>query len=208
MSDSPWDDADPDDLDFMQEDPDILTPEEAFKMVTINHKKGPTVKVELEDKNGEPISLGDVVEDLLEYMNEKNKENDGDNQFMNQILPLVAQGSISTIGRTAGLQNTAIYLSNPVLRGSFISAMAVGFLLLKYVQQNNLTIKTYEEKLSEEEIEALIKKTQLSSAATIAALSGLNPNEFLEMLVEKGMIDKEDVKNLFQEDEEDEEDEE
>lgn len=206
MTDSPWDDVDPEDLDFMGEDPSVLTPEEAFKMITINHKKGTTVKVELENKDGELVELGDIVADLLEYMEEKNKENDGDNQFMNQILPLVAQGSISTIGRTAGLQNTAIYLSNPVLRGSFISAMAVGFLLLKYVQQNGLTIKTYEEKLSPEEIEELIRKTQVSSAATLAALSGLDPNEFLQMLLDKGMITQNDLKDLFEKDSDDDKD--
>ena len=194
---SEFDETDFDELneDFMEEESN-LTPEEIFKMVLLNKVKGTAVHVELFNSEGEKVELADVIEKLLTYVEEKLSEGES-NPFVAQIMPLMAQSVVSGLGRMLGIQHTAFYLANETSRIALINMMAIAFLLLKYIQQNELTIQTFEEEIAEEEIEEIERKASASSTATMGALVGIDPKTILENLVEKGEITQEDLDSIL-----------
>ena len=112
-------------------------------------------------------------------------------------MPLMAQSVVSGLGRMLGIQHTAFYLANETSRIALINMMAIAFLLLKYIQQNELTIQTFEEEIAEEEIEEIERKASASSTATMGALLGIDPKTILENLVEKGEITQEDLDSIL-----------
>lgn len=187
---------DEDDIQDLFEDDESMTPEEIFKMVMINKIKGTTVHVELCDKDGDKVELSDVIEQLLSYVEDK-LEDDKANQFVDQIMPLMAQSVVSGLGRMLGIRHTAFFLANDISRVALVNMMSIAFLLLKFVQQKELTIQTYEEEISEEEIEEIERKAKAGSTATMGALLGLDPKEILDNLVEQGEISQSDLEAIL-----------
>lgn len=185
-----------------EEDLDSLSPEEFFKMVTINKIKGITVRVELRDEEGDKIELADIIQQLTEYIQEKMQDTDG-NQFADQIMPLMAQSIVSGLGRMVGIPLTSFYLANDLIRTSIINMMAISLLLHKFVQKNNLTIHTIEEKITEEEMETIERKSKANSVATMGAFMGIDPKEMLKNMLDRGDITPEDFNDIINEGSED-----
>jgi len=194
-------DFDEDEIRDLLEDEETMTPEEVFKMVMINKVKGTTVRVELCDQEGDKVELSEVIEQLLNYVEDK-LEDDKANQFVDQIMPLMAQSVVSGLGRMLGIRHTAFFLANELSRVALVNMMSIAFLLLKFVQQKNLTIQTFEEEISEEEIEEIERKAKAGSTATMGALLGLDPKEILENLVEQGEISQADLEAILNGDDE------
>jgi hypothetical protein len=194
-------DFEEDELDELLEDQEEMSPEEVFKMVMINKVKGTTVRVELLDKEGEQVELSEVIQKLLGYVENK-LEDDDPNQFVDQIMPLMAQSVVSGLGRMLGIRQTAFFLTNEISRVALVNMMSIAFLLLKFVQQNELTIQTHEEEISEDEIQEIERKAKAGSAATMGALLGMDPKEILENLVEQGEISQSDLEAILSEDDE------
>jgi hypothetical protein len=189
-------DFDEDEMQELFEDEESMTPEEVFKMVMINKVKGTTVRVELQDKEGDVVELSEVIEELLGYV-ERKLEDKEPNQFVDQIMPLMAQSVVSGLGRMLGIRHTALFLTNELSRVALVNMMSIAFLLLKFVQQKELTIQTYEEEISEEEIEEIQRKAKAGSAATMGALLGLDPKEILNNLVKQGEISQSDLEAIL-----------
>lgn len=177
-------------------DPDDLAPEDVFSMVMINKIKKTKVKVELQDKDGDKVDLSEVITELLRYMNDKMKSEES-SQFADQIFPLVSQATVSTLGRLVGIQHTAFYLANDTTRTALIYSMAMAFLLLKYVQKHNLTINTFEEAVSDEEIEGIERKAEANKVAMLGAIMGEDPKEVLQKLVDEGRITEQDLSDML-----------
>jgi hypothetical protein len=199
MSDYDEIDLDEDELEDLYEDmsdPDDLTPEEVFKMVMLNKIKGTKVSIQLEDKDGDIVALADVVEGLIGYVKDK-LQADEDSDFTAQIMPMMAQSLVSGLGRMIGIRGTAFYLAQEGTRHAMIYMMCVGFLLLKYVQEHGLLIHTYEEEVSEEEIEEIERKSKASSVATMGSMMGMDPREIMQQLVEKGELHEQDLEDLL-----------
>ena len=169
---SEFDETDFDESEIFDET-ESLTPEEIFKMVLINKEKGTSVHVELFDEDGDEVELSEIIEKLLTYIENK-ISSDEPNQFVDQIMPLMAQSVISGLGRMLGLEHTAFYLTNETSRIALINMMSIAFLLLKFLQKNKITIRTVETDISEEEIETIKRKANAGSAATMGALLGLS----------------------------------
>jgi hypothetical protein len=129
-------------------------------------------------------------------MNEKMASEEG-NQFADQIFPLVSQATVSTLGRLVGINTTAFYLANDNTRIAIIYSMGMAFLLLKYVQKHNLTINTFEESVSDEEIETIERKSEANKAAMISAVMGEDPKEVLQKLLEDGRITEQDLTDML-----------
>jgi hypothetical protein len=191
---------DDEELSSMYEDgnPDALTPEDIFNMVMIDKVKGVKLKTVLIDKEGDPVDLTDIIEQLLTYMKDKLEE--GNNQFADHVLPLMGQAMASTLSRVLGIAPTGFFLATPKFRDAFLYSMAMGFLLLKFVQQKGITITSTEEAVSEEEIEAQERKGHANSAAMLASMIGEDPVEVLKKMREEGRITEEDLKDLMGED--------
>ena len=197
MSDEYEDMFDDDELEDLYEGSDMITPEEAFKMVMINRLKGTKVYCQLQDSDGDNIDLSEVVEQLLAYVKDQMDQSEEGNEFTDQIMPLMSQAMISGLGRTIGIPMTAFHMSNEVTRMAFIHMMAVSFLLLKWLQQKKITIETVEEEVTEEEIDELERKSKANDAATLGTLLGGSPQEILQGLMENGQITKEDMSDLL-----------
>ncbi len=187
---------DEDEIQDLFEDEESMTPEDVFKMVMINKVKGTTVHVELYDQDEDKVELSEVIEELLNYI-EKKLSDDKANQFVDQIMPLMAQSVVSGLGRMLGIRHTAFFLANETSRVALVNMMSIAFLLLKFVQQKNLTIQTFEKEISEEEIEDIERKAKAGSAATMGALLGMDPKEILENLVEQGEISQDDLEAIL-----------
>ena len=185
----------PEEDDFFEEESE-LTPEEIFKMVMINRVKGTTVNVNLFDKDQDEILLSDIIENLLSYIQKQLSKEDS-NQYTDQIMPLMAQTVVSGLGRYLGINHTAFFLADKTLRMSLINMMSISFLLLKYVQQKEIVIQTFEEEISEEEIEEIERKAKAGDVATVGAFLGMDPKEILKDLFEKGEISQTDLDSFF-----------
>lgn len=185
----------PEEDDFFEEESE-LTPEEIFKMVMINRVKGTTVHVKLFDKDQDEILLSDIIENLLSYIQKQLSKEDS-NQYTDQIMPLMAQTVVSGLGRYLGINHTAFFLADKTLRMSLINMMSISFLLLKYVQQKEIVIQTFEEEISEEEIEEIERKAKAGDVATVGAFLGMDPKEILKDLFEKGEISQTDLDSFF-----------
>jgi len=175
---------------------DDLAPEDVFKMVMINKIRKKRVHVELQDADGDTVQLKDVVQELINYVKTKMKDED-ENQFTAQIMPLMSQAVVSGLGRMVGINQTAFYLADDTARFSFINMMCVAFLMLKFVQQKGLTIHTFENDVTDEEIAELERKTKANSIATLGALAGEDPKAILEELRKRGKITDEDLKDML-----------
>lgn len=189
---------DDEDLEELYEDMDEnhMTPEEMFTMVTLNHFRKVKVNVELRDNNDDVISLPDTIQGILDFIKDKVKDEEG-NQFVDQILPLMSQSVVSGLGRMLGIRSTAFMLSQEDTKMGILYMMCVAFLLLKFVQNNELKIHTYEEPVSDEEIEQLLHKSEVNRIATIGALAGLDPKAVLEQLVEEGKLSQDDINEML-----------
>ena len=192
---------DEDEIEQLFEDEEAMSPEEVFKMVMINKVKGTTVHVELYDEDEDKVELSEVIEQLLSYIEEKLEDKEA-NQFVDQIMPLMAQSVVSGLGRMLGIRHTAFFLANETSRVALVNMMSMAFLLLKFVQQKKLVIQTFEEEISEEDIEDIQRKAKAGSAATMGALLGMDPKEILENLVEQGEISQEDLTSILDGDDE------
>jgi hypothetical protein len=197
MSDeNEYEDLDDDIINSLENPSDELLPEDVFKMVMINKARKVRTHVKLEDEKGDEVNLPETIEQLLNFVKSKLKDGE-ENQFADQILPLMSQSVVSGLGRMIGIYETGLYLTNETTRTAIIYMMAIGLLLLKFVQENNLTITTHEEPVSEEEIEEVIKKSKISSIATLTAAAGVNPREVLQQLVKEGKISEEDINEVL-----------
>lgn len=198
---------DEDELEAMYENnQDNMTPEDIFKMVMVNKVKGVTVKVELRDKDGDVVEMPDVIEQLLEYI--KDKLTDGNNQFVDQVMPLMSSTMASALGRMIGIPATMFYVSQDQTRMAFIHSMAIGFLLLKFVQQKGITIHTYEEEITEDEIDDFERRSKANNVASLAAMAGQDSREVLRSMLKDGKITEEDLQSLLGEEEDNDDDEE
>jgi hypothetical protein len=210
MSDEDYDEMfDEDEFLEAMHDPETMTPEDVFGMVMINKMRNKKVSCVLVDKDGDEIDMAEVITALLGYIQDRLRD-DSENEFNDQIMPLMAQAMTSGLGRMIGIQLTGFHMANEVTRHAFIHMMGLSFLLLKWLQQKEITIQTIEEEISDDEIEALDRKSRANEVATMGSLLGGSPREILQQLMDNGQITQEDMEDLLQggpqEDEEEEDD--
>lgn len=179
------------DLEDVYEE-DHLTPEDVFKMVTLNRTRGIRVKTELRDKDNEAVDLTNIVEELLLYMKDKLSD-PASSELASQIMPLMSQAMVSGLGRLIGIRHTGAIITSDILNFSMVQMMCMALLMLKFIQKKELKIFTYEEDISPEEIEDLDRRAEVTKATVVGSLMGLEPREMLRELLKQGKISKEDV---------------
>jgi len=195
MSDEMYDE---DDLaEAYEADPDTLSPEEIFKMVTLNRNKMTKVKVTLRDNEDDEVELVDIITELLAYVKDKFEDESGENQFLNQILPLMAQSVVSGLSRSIGISQTAFLLAQDMTMVALVEMMCLSFLMLKFMQQKELTVFTHEEDVTQEEMDEIDRKSQANNTATLAALMGSDPKAVLQRLKDEGKITAKDLRDMF-----------
>jgi len=181
---------------YYDENPDMLTPEEVFKMVLLNKKNKTRIWIELKDKDGDVIDHAELMEELVNYTKDKLSDENG-NQLLDQIMPLMSQSLVSGLGRLIGLQSTALMITNPNTRMSLIYMMMISFVMYKMVQVQGLTIHTYEEEVSDEEIEEIERKSKATSVASMGAMLGMDYKEILQEMVNSGELTRDDINGIL-----------
>lgn len=197
-NDSPYDD--PDFQNLMDEEGNHLTPEDIFSMVLLNRKRMVRVNIELRDKEGNKLDLAtDVIEDLLKYIDRKLND-DERNQFADQIFPLMGKILASGLARLLGVYKTGFYLTNDDTRYSFINMMSLSFLLLKYIQQKELSIHTVEEPITEEELNNIENRAKENAEMVASSIMSTTSNKkVVRNLLDKGLLSKEELRELLDE---------
>lgn len=193
------DDMDLDDLEEIYEEGTEVTPEDVFKMVTINRRKGTQLTVELRDDEDDIVLIPEVVEELILYMRDKLTDGENTSQFTGQIMPLMTQSLVSGLGRLLGIQGTGALLSNEVIRYSLVQMMSMSMLLLKFIQDKGLKIFTYEEKVPQEELDAIEEQFSRTRASAVEEISGFQAKDLVKELSKQGKLSREDLESLLEE---------
>jgi hypothetical protein len=164
-----------------------------FKLVTVDRIRKVKITVKLVDEEGDEIPMRETIDQLMSYIKDKTKSDteDSNNPMITQIMPLNSQALVAALPKIMGVRNTATLLSIESLRMSFVMMMMLSFSLLQFVKRKNLKIVTMEEPITDEEIERAIKLSKASSVASMGAMLGMNPNQIVKELMDKGLVDKE-----------------
>ena len=148
-----------------------ITPEEAFSMVTIIPKKKVKLTAYLEDKDGERILLATVATNLNKYIRKhlKSKENTPVNS---QLLPLINQYMVSSIGRHIGLRSAGLLLSAEMPKYAISTFGLDVALLMRYIQQHSLKIITEETPVTQIEIDKYLSMQDEANEKMLQAMMG------------------------------------
>jgi len=169
--------------------------DDALTLAVVDAARMKITQVHLEDKTEDTVELKSVVDELLAYINQK-IESGEENHFVRQILPLVAQTAVIAMNRFLGGNIAAAYMTNPTTRTTLVHMMCTSLLLLKFIQQKELTIVVSEEDISQEDFDRLQRKSTASSAISLAIAAGVDPLEVLRELKDKGEITDEELPEL------------
>ena len=198
MSDSDEMELDEDEIASMREGVDIsdIDPEDLFHLTQINKNTNKKISIEVQTKEGETVLLRDIVQELLDYISNKLTDKNG-NQFADQIFPLITQAIVPGLLKIVGTKMTACILSHNLMRDSIVHMMCVAFLLPKFIQQKGLSLQTFEENVSEEEITNMERRSNAGSTAMLAALAGIDPRAVLQQMRDQGLINETDLEDML-----------
>jgi hypothetical protein len=177
-------------------DEDELDISDVLGLVMINRKRKKRISIELQDKEGDTVELKDIINELMKYIKDKMQDEES-NQFASQIMPLMSQSVGMGLHKMIGLRQTAFHLSQEITRMSLIYMMAVSFLFLKFIQQKGLVIHTFEEDVTEEELEALDRKSKANETMVLASMAGQDPRMVLEAMKEQGLLTQDDLRDML-----------
>lgn len=170
----------------------LLNQSDIFRIVAIDKVRKKEILIELRDKNDGLVSIKDTVKKLTTYVEDKMAD-EAPSNITQQIYPLMAQCSPQVLLQLLGDRMSMLLFSNDFTRKSFIHMMVVGFLLLKFVQQNNLKVVTIEKDVSDEVIKKYERVTKANSIGVTATMLGEDPKEVIRDMYKKGLIEKDDV---------------
>lgn len=182
------------------------TPEDLFDVYTLFPQKKLKVLAELRDSEDKPLVLSDVTLHLLKYMLEKTLEKKG-NDYIERIVPLLSQAMIFTLCDMYGYQATKDFIANESFREPASKLMSVAFLLLKYIQDEELNIAILEEDLTEEQMNGYMDNSIAPLSSSTEDFRDMPPlidyKQAIKELVNLGQIKKEEIKEVLQALEED-----
>ncbi len=165
----------------------------SLAMVDARRKK--RVSVRLVDKDGDDVSLKDIMDNLTGYLGDQLKQHEGTNATLTEIYPLMAQAMALSLPDAFGGDRyaAALLMSQETLRYAFMHQMTLGFYLLKFIQKNELKIITEEEDMTDEEIESAFRLNKAASVTALAQIAGLSGKEVVQELINRGLVTREDL---------------
>lgn len=173
--------------------------EDVLNVATIDVHRKKRIQVSLRQEDGELVPLEQVISKLIDYIDSKSGDKQ-ENQFKQQVLPLVAQGLVVVLDKILGREMSATLMAQLPIRESYIMAVATGFLLMKFLTGKNIKIHTVEEDLTDEQIDQYFRVDTVSSIAQISRMMGVDPKAVIRELVKQGKMTREDLTQLGIED--------
>lgn len=152
---------------FMKEEG--MDPEAAFSMVTLMPKKKLKISAFLEDDDGDRISLSDLAEDVVRYI-EENMGDEESSMINSQFFPLINKFMTLVVPRATDLRVAEFMFTAGALRHALsYFGMAVA-LMMQYISQHNLKIVTEEETITDQELEDYLEQSKKAEQALARAL--------------------------------------
>ena len=174
------------------------TTDELFRIVMIDKPRKVKVNIQLRDKDGDEIPVRETIEKLSEWVSDKLKLNDNNNnnQCRNQIFPLMSNAVVGALIKLLGPAYSTFLLSHESVRYSLIHAMVIGFYLLKWMQKKDIKIFTHDEPVTEEDIEMYDRISKANDTSIQAMAAGVNPQEVIKKLVQSGKLKAQDLEQM------------
>ena len=157
-------------------------------MCLINKKENVRISVELRNPEGEVTDLSKITKQLAGMVKiQLNEEGNFDGPVYNQILPLVGESMMIALPELMGEVAAGIYIADQNTRYAIMYMGAIGFLLLKYIQQHKLKIFSIQEEITDEEINQLDQKQELTSMMIGAVSYGIAPKDLIKAIKKSGL---------------------
>lgn len=169
--------------------------DELFRLVMLDVKRKVKLNIELVDEENDIIELRETIEKLTEYVGDK-LQDEGENSCKQQIFPLMANAMVGGMTKLFGAETASYYLANEAFRYSLTHMMTVSFYLLKWIQKKNIKINTFEESISDTDIDMYKRLSKTGDTLYKGTAMGLDPNDILQKLYEDGKITIEDVEKM------------
>lgn len=171
--------------------------EDMFKVVTIDRptKKKMTPELSLD---GEPISIQDTVENITIHIKEQ-MELEETNPTRVMLFPLMAKAMVFSLNKLFGDERTALtwsLLSQETVRYSLINMMLTGFFMSQFIKNKSIKVDSYQEDLTDEDIEMYDRINAVSSITSTLATMGADPKDVMRELLREGHITLADLKEM------------
>jgi hypothetical protein len=157
--------------EFMEQEG--LTPETAFSMVTLMPKRKLKITAYLEDEEGEKVSLADLAQDVVRYIEEHMTDSES-TAINSQFFPLINQFMTSVVPRATDLRVAEFMFTAGAIRHALSYFGLAVALLMQYISQHNLKIVTEEEAVTDEEMEDYLERSRNAERALARALGAGN----------------------------------
>jgi hypothetical protein len=166
-----------------------------FRLVLIDLKGKRRLSIKLTDPEGDEVEVRDVTESVTEYIMDKMKSTEP-NQIQTEIMPLMSQALVASLVKSQGVELASYVLADEYVRHNFLNMMMVGFALLKFIQKKKLTISTFSEPITDDEIGTYLRTDRASGAITKGAALGYSPLSLLSEMLKEGLIREEDLASM------------
>lgn len=173
--------------------------EEWCKVVAIDRRRKVRMDAELRDKEGDLIDLNETVEGLTEHVRDKMKDEE-QSVIQQQIFPVMARAAVTALTEFIGPQAASAMVSQEIFRSSLTYCMMTAFLLMHFIEENDISIYTDEQDVSDEELESYDRINKATSVASLAGMMGANPREVVKEMIKSGQLEQEDLQALGLED--------
>lgn len=164
--------------------------QKTHELYILDTLRGVKTSAELNDKDNNLVSLIEVLESIVEFIkteadaNQKGKPS----IIMDQLLTLLCHTMHVALPQLSGTEYSDTLLSTGQGRYTVAMAMLVGVLLHQYMQENNLQITLFNEKLSDSDKTYYEELHQVQEAISIGLATGIPPNVIAARLISSGQI--------------------
>jgi hypothetical protein len=176
-----------------------VSKEDLYSLVMIDKIRKVKTIITLKDSEGDEIPVRETAEKLVEYIADKVKDEEG-NACKQQVMPLMSQAMVAGMIKMMGMNDTQILLCDAVTRNGLMYMMTMSFYLLKWIQQKNIKIFSEEFSLSDNEMAEIERVSFANDTAMKYARACGDPRDAIRIMLEKGLIKREDLATMGAED--------
>lgn len=169
--------------------------DDIFKVIMIDRKRKVKMHIQLQDKHGDEVPIRETVEKLTEWVLDKVKD-DEPNTCQQQIVPLMGQAVASGLIKLLGPSIGTVMMSQEETRYSLVHMMTMSFYLLKWLQKKEIHIHTYEEPVTQDDLDKYDRVSRASDLTVQMASMGGDPKKVIELLLEQGKLKTSDLKEM------------
>ena len=166
-------------------------PPKVIKMEWIDKQDGIKYTTVIE-KDGVRQDKEDIINSLIDFVKAK-LDTDTSNATKNQVNPLIIDVITHTLSKIVSLKEASMLLSDKEVLTALRYSGMVSFYLMKYLDKNNLTLKTIEEKISKEDVKEYLNLTLINQVISELMALGYSPVQVAQEMYKKKYITKDEL---------------